>query len=282
MWILFALTSATILASRKIQEKYLVWGIGNSLGWMMKVWASLWAIIAWLIFSRSLTGIDDPVIWNVVLYEIFAYPIMTFFYYKAMHHLPLSIFGMLAPVVPITALIVSWMFLDAEISTFGFLGIAFISIGIVGLFWKHQHKDISLLYLIYAIIAFMIMGIGGVIDKIALWHTNPYTYALINQTVAAVVLFVTSYFLFGWPKVHLFRENIKLIWGMGIIQWAWWICGMFAIAQAANVGYAVALINTHAILTTLYGIFILKEKITKRKVFVFLCMMGALIAFAFA
>ena len=147
MWILFALTSATILASRKIQEKYLVWGIGNSLGWMMKVWASLWAILAWLIFSRSLTGIDDPVIWNVVLYEIFAYPIMTFFYYKAMHHLPLSVFGMLAPVVPITALIVSWMFLDAEISIFGFLGIALISIGIIGSFvgnWLFSVLHISL------------------------------------------------------------------------------------------------------------------------------------------
>lgn len=57
---------------------------------------------------------------------------------------------------------------------------------------------------------------------------------------------------------------------------------MYAFSNTPNVGYAVALINTHAIITALYGVFILKEKITKRKIFVFICMMVALVSFAFA
>jgi drug/metabolite transporter (DMT)-like permease len=57
---------------------------------------------------------------------------------------------------------------------------------------------------------------------------------------------------------------------------------MFAIVWSGNPGYAVALINTHAIITALYGVFILKEKVTKRKIFVFCCMILALLAFAFA
>jgi glucose uptake protein GlcU len=52
--------------------------------------------------------------------------------------------------------------------------------------------------------------------------------------------------------------------------------------MAENVSYPVAIMNTHAIITTLYGIFILKEEVTKRKVFVFTCMVLALVAFAFA
>lgn len=57
---------------------------------------------------------------------------------------------------------------------------------------------------------------------------------------------------------------------------------MSAIAIAPNPGYVVALSNTHAIIIALYGVIILSEKITLRKFLVFLCMLLALIAFAFA
>lgn len=55
--------------------------------------------------------------------------------------------------------------------------------------------------------------------------------------------------------------------------------GMYAFASAPNTGYVVALINTHAIIAVLYGTIILKEKITKKKLMVFLCMLVALISF---
>jgi drug/metabolite transporter (DMT)-like permease len=69
---------------------------------------------------------------------------------------------------------------------------------------------------------------------------------------------------------------------IGISQGIGWLGSMYAFNTAPNSGYAVALINTHAIITAVYGILILKERVTKRKIFVFLCMMVALIAFAFA
>lgn len=282
MWILFALTSATILASRKIQEKQLVWDIWNSLGWMIRLGSFFWAVILWLIFSRELTGLDNPVLWKVLIYCFLAYPIMTFFYYRAMNHLPLSIFGMLAPVAPVTALVTSWIWLDAHMSLAGIIGICAISIAIITLFYKNTHENIRIKYLTYAVIAFMIMWVWGMIDKIALGHTDPYTYAVVNQFTGAITLFVTSYFLFGWPKVELFVKNIKTVGAIGILQGFGWLSGMFAISQVTNPWYAVAIINTHAILTALYGVFILKEDITPRKVFVFICMLVALVSFAFA
>lgn len=282
MWILFALTSAIILASRKIQEKQLVWDIWNSLGWMIRLGSFSWALLLWIIFSRELTGLDNPVLWKVLAYCFIAYPVMTFLYYRAMNHLPLSIFGMLAPVAPVTALISSWIWLDAHMSLAGIVWIGAISIAIIALFYKNTHADIKIRYLIYAVISFMIMWLGGMIDKIALGHTDPYTYAVVNQFTGAITLFITSYFLFGWPKVELFVKNIKTIGAIGVLQWFGWLSWMFAISQVTNPWYAVALINTHAILTALYGVFILKEEVTPRKVFVFICMLVALISFAFA
>ena len=86
-----------------------------------------------------------------------AYPVMTFFYYRAMNHLPLSIFGMLAPVAPVTALISSWIWLDAHMSLAGIIGIGAISIAIITLFYKNTHENIRIKYLTYAVIAFIIM-----------------------------------------------------------------------------------------------------------------------------
>lgn len=57
---------------------------------------------------------------------------------------------------------------------------------------------------------------------------------------------------------------------------------MYAFSHAPNISYGVALVNTHAIITALYGVFILREKVTPRKVFAFICMLVALISFAFA
>lgn len=116
MWILFAMTSATILASRKIQEKKLVGDIGNALGWMMRAGSALSAIAIWLIFSHDFTGITHPSVLWVFVYCAFAYPIIMYLYYRAMHEIPLSVFGMMAPITPITALITSAIVLETTIT----------------------------------------------------------------------------------------------------------------------------------------------------------------------
>jgi uncharacterized membrane protein len=53
MWILFALASAIILASRKIQEKQLVDTFGQSLGWMIRTGSAIMVLILWIVFSRD-------------------------------------------------------------------------------------------------------------------------------------------------------------------------------------------------------------------------------------
>ena len=281
MWILFALTSATILASRKIWEKRLVGNIWGSLGWMIRLGSAVVALILWSIFSRDTSSMSDPVIWKVLCYCIIAYPVMTYFYYRAMHELPFSLFGMLAPVAPVTAFLISWLSMGASIHLGWVLGILAISIGLIVLFWKHTTEDISMKSLIYAVIAYMIMGMWWVVDKVALGHTDPYTYALMNQSLASVILFLASYFLFTGPKIPLFRKNIKTIGVIGLTQGIGWIAGMFAITSIENPWYAVALINTHAILTTAYGVFFLSEKLDTRKIIVFIMMILAIVSFAF-
>lgn len=282
MWILFALTSAIMLASRKIQEKQLVWKIWNSMGWMLRVGSFLFALLIWILFSRNLDGIYAVEVWYVLLYCVFAYPLLVYLYYRAMHDLPFSLFGMMAPVVPVTALLVSWILFHQVPSLFGFVGIGAISIWVVALFWKHEDKKIKLQSLIFAVLSYMIMGLGWALDKVALMHVRPELYTVLNQWVALVSLFLFTHFYFHAARVDFYKKNFWLLSFIGIIQGIGYLGVMTAISLAPNPGYVVALSNTHAIIVALYGVFILKEEVTPRKVFVFICMLVALISFAFA
>ena len=282
MWILFALTSATILASRKIQEKKLVSSIWWVMWWMIRVGSVVTAFLIWWIFSRSIDGILTPSIWWILLYCFFAYPLLIVFYYKAMEHLPLSLFGMLAPIVPVASLLGTWVIYDTIPSMGGFIWLWAISIGIITLFWRHENKEISILSLIFAVFSYVIIWFGSVLDKIAIGQVSSSLYTLLNQMTALTSLFLFSFLYFRWPHIHFYKKNFKILTFIGITQGIGYLWGMIAISLSPNPWYVVALVNTHAIITALYGVFILKEKITRKKVFVFLCMFIALISFAFA
>lgn len=221
-------------------------------------------------------------LWWVLLYCFFTYPLLIVLYYKAMEHLPLSLFGMLAPIVPVTALLATWMIYGITPSFWGFVGLWAISIGIIVLFWKHEHAKISFQSFIFAIFSYMIMWFGSVLDKIAMEQVSSSLYTLLNQTTALVSLFFFSFLYFQWPHFHFFRKNIKVLSFIGITQGIGYLGVMTAISLSPNPWYVVALSNTHAIITALYGILVLKETITLRKAFVFACMTVALISFAFA
>lgn len=282
MWILFALTSATIVASRRIQEKKLVWSVWWALWWMIRVGAITGSLILWLIFSRDFWDITHPHVWMTFLVVLFLFPPQFYTYYRAMHELPFSVFGMMAPIVPITATIASIFLHNSSLTIFWGLGIFFITCWLVWLFWKHERKDMPIKYLIYGVITYMLMGIGQVVDKFALVHIGPYTYTVLNQTLMLILILIISPYLYWGIYTWFFKSNFRVIFIVWLTQWISYLCAMYAIIYAPNIGYSTAIANTHAILTALYGIFILKEEVTPRKVFVFFCMLIALISFAFA
>jgi drug/metabolite transporter (DMT)-like permease len=284
MWILFALTSAFILSSRKIQEKKLVGEAGSSLAWMIRLGSAIAILFIWLIFSRDLTGVYDLRFWWVILFVAFImYPLQMKLYFHAMHELPLSLFGMLWGLAPLTSMIVSRVFLGLEISFSWIVGILLVLIAIWALFYREYHKDIAPLSLIIGILSNMLMWVWSVIDRFGISFSNPYIYSLVVQAVSAFTLFLSAYFFSKWwTQFHFFQKNKTIILIIGLSQWIGWVLSSFAILWTPNPWYASALINTHAIITALYGVFVLGEEVTKRKIFVFFCMALALLAFAFA
>lgn len=284
MWILFALITASILASRKIQEKRLVWDVGWALWWMIRFGSAITTASFWLLFSRDINGITDWRVWLIIFFiGCVLYPLQIILYFRSLHELPLSLFGMLAGIAPLTSFLFSRIFFNYPVSIHGFLGIFFVIIAMILLLYKHEHADISLSSIFMAVWTYTVMGIGSVMDKIALSYTNPFLYAFLNQTVSAIILFSTAYFFSKWwAKIDFFQKNKKIILFIGISQWIGWIFGTFAIFWTPNPGYTTALINTHAIITAIYGVCVLKEKLTKKTLSVFISMCLAILCFAFA
>jgi hypothetical protein len=48
-------------------------------------------------------------------------------------------------------------------------------------------------------------------DKLALLHTEVYTYTVMNQSIASVMTFLSTFLIFKDTKIHLFKKYIKQI-----------------------------------------------------------------------
>lgn len=280
MWILYSLITAIILASRKVQEKSLVGEVWWALGWMIRLWSWLSAGVIWLLLSRDYSWLFDIKLHLILFIVIFIfYPLYTTGYFYALQRMELSLFGMMAPIAIVSNSIFSWIFFEKVPTFFWFLGMFFISLSIMVLFYKNKAKG-DILAISIAIWTYILLGISSGLDKVAIWYISPYLYTMINQFGATLSLFVLSFFLFWWPNTKFATKNWKqllLIWG---VQWIGWVISMLAIQQSPNTSYAVALINTHAIMTLLFGILFLKEKLTKRKMAIFWLVILGLISFA--
>lgn len=280
MWILYSLTTAIILASRKVQEKNLVWAAWWALGWMIRLGAWLSAGILWMILSRDYSWLFEIDLLILLFGVIFIfYPLYTTGYFYALQRMELSLFGMMAPIAIVSNSIFSWIIFGKIPTFFWFLGIFFISLSIVMIFYKNKAKG-HILAIGVAIGTYILLGISSGLDKIAIGYISPYLYTTINQLGATFSLFVLSFFLFWGPNTGFAQQNWKQLLIIGWVQWIGWSIGMLAVWQSPNTSYAVALMNTHAIMTLLYGVFFLREKLTKRKIAILGCVILGLISFA--
>lgn len=234
MWILFVLTSAVILASRKIQEKKLVGTIGSALGWILRLISAICACIVWIILSRDTIGMTNSTVVSILFVIAILYPLQTHFYYRAMHTMPISTFGMFAGIVPLTSLIGSHIFLDSPISFFGLIAICFTIVSIVIFSYKQQQDDIHISSFFSAIIAYVLFGIGSILDKAALSHIAPIPYTMMNQLIGAISLFLYAYFFLGNTQIQSVQKNIPILLLLGSTMSISWLLATQALTLAPN------------------------------------------------
>jgi drug/metabolite transporter (DMT)-like permease len=95
-----------------------------------------------------------PTVLLILAMAAILYPIQTHIYYKAMKMLPLSTFGMLSGIVPLSAMIFSVLLRGSHISIYGLLGILLTVSAIAVLSYKNQSLEMSFSTLAFAICAY--------------------------------------------------------------------------------------------------------------------------------
>ena len=175
-----------------------------------------------------------PVVLSILSAMLILYPLQTHIYYKAMKALPLSTFGMLSGITPLSAMIFSYLFIGGHLRVFGIIGI-FLTVGAIGvLSYKNQSKEIPLSTLLTAISAYSVFGLVNVLDKIALAHSIPMTYTMMNQSVAAIAIFLYTYFILGDAKFGFLRANLPQITLMGLAISVSWLSLSYALTLSPN------------------------------------------------
>jgi drug/metabolite transporter (DMT)-like permease len=186
---------------------------------MIRLGSAVSIIFLWVIFSRDTSGINTPIVWYILgLHSIIIYPLYTLGYYYAVKHLPLSYFGMLGIIAPVANTIFSYIFFDTIPTPAGYIGIGSILIGLTILLYKHENKTILILPCIVAIGVYISMGFNPILDKIAMQHISPFTYAMFNQTAAILPIFLMSFLLAGGPQIPFFKKNLPVIAIIGLTQ----------------------------------------------------------------
>ena len=125
------------------------------------------------------------------------------------------------------------------------------------------------------------MAAGSSLDKIAIQVSNPVFYSFMNTLGASLVLLI----LMCWYKEKDSFVNIKskfwLFVLMGILQAIAYVASMYAF-KYGPVSYVLAIRAGSFILVGLYGIFILKENISPRKIVAIIFFSLGVLALAFA
>ena len=190
-------------------------------------------------------------------------------------------------VTPVMALLpvfnvgTSFLLLGEVPSVFGWLGILLIVFGTYLMLWKKSKTKNIAIPVLLMIGAMFCIAIGSTLDKVSIQVSNPVFYGFMNTLGASVVFLILMYF---YKEKNSFTEMKSRFWVLtflGIIQAVSFVSYMYAF-KYGQTSYVLAIRAGAYVLAGLYGIFFLKEVVTRRKIIAIICFLIGVLALAFA
>jgi len=101
-------------------------------------------------------------------------------------------------------------------------------------------------------VAYILFGIGNIIDKTALTYMETIPYTTVNLILGTLSIFLYSYFILKNTQYHALREHGYTIGFIGVLIGISTLCMSQAFLLSPNPGYVGALQNMHILFTSLY------------------------------
>jgi uncharacterized membrane protein len=273
MWILFALLSAMLAATRRTGEKQLVLKFHHfTIGWMLQLMAL--PIIVTLAFinhafvSPLHLGLNFWV--PLLIVCVGFYPLNAFLYLQAIKHSELSKVLPIQSLWPALSLVPAWITLHETPSGLGILGILLTVCGVYtvsmkGFTFHHPfspfREERSSLYMLLSVI---LVTLVGILDKIAINATSPIYFSFMSTVGAVIVMYCIMKYNKADTQLSI-KSAVSNFGILGTILGASYTTYLIALSLGP-VAYVTSIRSTNILMGSILGIIYLKEKFTYTKI----------------
>lgn len=200
-----------------------------------------------------------------------------YYYFKSFEQSEASVATSLLALAPVITFIGAFLFLGTQTSPIKFILAIVIMAGIMFLSadrtTKVQNiKEIHHHSFFAPLMASILFGLSSIPSKALLSNFNAINAPTLYM-FRATIIGMTS-FIFMRPNLQELNINhYKLIWLQGLLAILTWVSLYYALSKG-NPGITMTLANTTPAFTIVFGALFLREKITARKIFSVLLILG--------
>ena len=286
MWLSFAIVSGLVFGIRRIYDKKLTGQYGNySLSFVQQVFSLVPTLILFLFFPipRDIVHLSWQFWWPLLVIWFGLYPIQNYYLFKAIREGDLSHVTPVLALVPVFNAATSFFIIGEHVSILGLSGI-FAIVFATFLLLIDTHKDSDSRYnkpVFFMLISCICMAIGSTMDKIAIEASTPVFYSFVNLLGASIIFFVLAYLYGQAGELRQIKQPkmFGLLVFLGILQALAFVSGMAAFAYGPT-SYSLAIRSGSYIVVALWGLFLLNERLSNKKISALVLFLGGTIALA--
>ncbi len=271
MWLPFALLSGLAFGIRRVYDKKLSSTYGNfSLSFAQQAFTLLPILSLFLFFPLpgDIGALPWEFWWPLLVIWFVLYPIQQYFLFRAIREGDLSHVTPVLALVPVFNAATSFFIIGESVSALGLSGILAIVVATF-LLLVDTHEDSDSKYnkpVLFMLISCVCMAIGSTMDKISIGVSTPVFYSFVNLAGASILFFVLSYVS---GQVGELRQIAKprmfwLLVFLGVLQAIGFVAGMAAFAYGPT-SYSLAIRSGSYIVVALWGLFLLGERMSQKK-----------------
>ncbi len=270
MWITFALASALLLAVRRIYEKDLTARFSNfSLSFLLMLFSVPAVLVLFLFFPipRNIFALPWDFWWPLSIIWIVLYPLQNYLLYRSLREGELSQVTPVSALLPVFNIAPSFFLLGELPSTLGAVGI-FTTVAATYLLLTDvrtgvkQKYNLPVLFMIGTVVC---TAIGSTLDKVAIEVSTPVFYTFVNMIGASAVFLALTFAYQQQHELMRARESFWTFVVLGVVM----ALAFVAFATAFTLGptsYTLAIRSGGFIIAALWGVFLLKESLSSRKI----------------
>ena len=270
MWILFALASALLLAVRRIYEKDLTSRFGNfSLSFLLMIFSIPTVLVLFFFFPipENIFALPWDFWWPLIIIWVILYPLQNYLLYRSLREGELSQVTPVSALLPVFNIVPSFFLLQELPNVFGAMGVITTVVATYLLLTdvragEKQKYNLPVLFMVGTVLC---TAIGSTLDKIAIEVSAPVFYVCVNMIGASLVFLVLTYVCRQQHELARVRESFWTFTLLGVVM----ALAFIAFATAFTLGptsYTLAIRSGGFIIAALWGVFLLKESFSSRKI----------------